>query len=133
MISRIRTLLNKEDISASKLAEKIGVQRSSISHILSERNKPSLEFIQKILVHFPHINAEWLLTGKGGYLKIEQAKLKESKSAPTSPNVTLKNEESKFIPPSSQTLFSEIKKGSSKKTVRVITIYDDGSFDEFIK
>jgi len=133
MISRIRTLLNKEDISASKLAEKIGVQRSSISHILSERNKPSLEFIQKILVHFPHISAEWLLTGKGGYLKIDQAKLKESKPSTTSSSSSLKTEESNLAPPSNQSLFSEIKKGASKKTVRVITIYDDGSFDEFIK
>jgi len=126
MISRIRTILNREDISASKLAEKMGIQRSSISHILSERNKPSLEFIQKVLDAYPNINSEWLLTGKGGYLKTKTSpvtieKPKEEKKQEPTPLVETK-------PISS--LFENIKQGTKKKTTKIVTFYDDGTFDE---
>lgn len=65
MNSRILLILKTKDISASKFADEIGVQRSSISHILSGRNNPSLDFIQKTLARFPDISPDWILTGKG--------------------------------------------------------------------
>ncbi|MCK4663896.1 MAG: helix-turn-helix transcriptional regulator [Bacteroidales bacterium] len=71
MKSRIEILLKKEILTPSKFADKIGVQRSSISHILTGRNNPSLELIQKILNNFPDINAEWLIIGKGNMYKTE--------------------------------------------------------------
>lgn len=58
------------DLSPGKLASMIGVQRSGISHILSGRNKPSLDFIEKFLKAFPAVNAEWLITGKGPMMKM---------------------------------------------------------------
>ncbi|MEA2107475.1 MAG: helix-turn-helix transcriptional regulator, partial [Bacteroidota bacterium] len=65
MKDRILTLLKDKQISATKLADMIDVQRSSISHILSGRNKPSFDFIEKILIAYPDLNAQWLITGKG--------------------------------------------------------------------
>jgi transcriptional regulator with XRE-family HTH domain len=65
MNERIQLILKTKNISASKFADEIGVQRSSISHILSGRNNPSLDFIQKILKRFPDISPDWILTGKG--------------------------------------------------------------------
>ena len=65
MNKRIELILKTKNISASKFADEIGVQRSSISHILSGRNNPSLDFIQKILKRFPDINSSWILTGSG--------------------------------------------------------------------
>jgi transcriptional regulator with XRE-family HTH domain len=65
MNDRILLILKTKNISASKFADEIGVQRSSISHILSGRNNPSLEFIQKILKKFPDINSDWMIFGKG--------------------------------------------------------------------
>src|SRR5690606_15634735 len=53
--------------SAAAFADKIGVQRSSISHILSGRNKPSLDFILKILAAYPDVELYWLLNGKGSF------------------------------------------------------------------
>jgi transcriptional regulator with XRE-family HTH domain len=64
-------MLNYYEISAAQLAEKIEVQRSSISHILSGRNKPSLEFVLKILKAFPEVELYWLLNGKGKFPKEE--------------------------------------------------------------
>ncbi len=69
MNNRILLILKYKDISAGKFADEIDVLRSSVSHILSQRNKPSLEFIQKILKKYPEISPEWLISGKGAMLK----------------------------------------------------------------
>jgi transcriptional regulator with XRE-family HTH domain len=69
MLDRILAILHYLNLSPSRFAESIGVQRSGISHLLSGRNKPSLEFIQKLLSRFPEIDPEWLLTGTGEMLK----------------------------------------------------------------
>lgn len=68
MVERIRLILRTKNLSASTFADEIGVQRSAISHILSGRNNPSLEFIQKILRRYPELNTEWVLSGKGEML-----------------------------------------------------------------
>ncbi|MDF1574198.1 MAG: helix-turn-helix transcriptional regulator [Bacteroidales bacterium] len=65
MKERLIQLLDLEQLSPSKFADLIGVQRSSISHVLSGRNKPSFDFLQKTLKAFPGLNASWLMTGEG--------------------------------------------------------------------
>ena len=65
MIDRIHKILRQKKFTASRFADKIGVQRSSVSHIMSGRNKPSLDFIQKVLIAFPDIDAGWLVSGRG--------------------------------------------------------------------
>ncbi len=71
MEKRLLLFLQSEDLNPTRFADKIGVQRSSISHILSGRNKPSYDFLLKTLEAFPLLNAEWLLTGKGKMYKSE--------------------------------------------------------------
>jgi transcriptional regulator with XRE-family HTH domain len=58
---KIELLIQKKQMSSSQFADKLGIPRSSISHILSGRNKPSLDVVQKILSNFPEISAEELL------------------------------------------------------------------------
>lgn len=67
--TRLKKILDYYSLSASAFAEMVSVQRSSISHILSGRNKPSLEFISKILNTFPEIDFLWLLNGSGEFPK----------------------------------------------------------------
>lgn len=69
MQDQIQKILSVEKLSSSQFADKIGVQRSSVSHVLSGRNKPGYDFIQKILVAFPEINGDWLITGAGDMYK----------------------------------------------------------------
>jgi transcriptional regulator with XRE-family HTH domain len=69
VFSRFKELLDQLGLSPSTFAERIGVQRSSVSHILSGRNKPSVDFLEKILHAFPRVNVEWLITGKGNWDK----------------------------------------------------------------
>jgi transcriptional regulator with XRE-family HTH domain len=69
MKDRIINFLNAEKLSPARFADIIGVQPANISHIISERNKPSLDFIQKMLKSFPQLNVEWLITGDGKMYK----------------------------------------------------------------
>ena len=71
MKDRLLKFLNREQLSSARFAGIIGVQPSSISHILSGRNKPGFDFIEKILTKYPSLNAEWLILGKGNMLKSE--------------------------------------------------------------
>ena len=66
-IKRLEILLDYYSLNASAFADKIGVQRSSLSHLLSGRNKPSLDFILKILDVFPDVDLYWILNGKGSF------------------------------------------------------------------
>ena len=62
---RIHELITFYQLSSASFADQIGVQRSSISHILSGRNKPSLDFVLKTLKAFPTLSSDWLLHGQG--------------------------------------------------------------------
>ena len=68
-INRLQTIMDYYSVNASYLADYIGVPRSSISHILSQRNKPSLDLILKITEKFSEIDLDWLILGKGEFPK----------------------------------------------------------------
>ncbi|WP_312089810.1 helix-turn-helix transcriptional regulator [Chryseobacterium sp.] len=68
---RISKIIEYSGYSPSEFADEIDVQRSSISHVTSGRNKPSLEFIIKIKSRFPEILWDWLVNGEGEMLKSE--------------------------------------------------------------
>ena len=65
MKDRILQFLSAESISPAEFADKIGVQRSSMSHILNGRNYPSASFLQKMLQVYPDLNPRWLMIGDG--------------------------------------------------------------------
>ena len=79
---RLLEILKNNSLSASQFAEKIGVQRSSVSHVLSGRNKPSLDFIIKISNAFTDISLNWLINGK----KSNELIISKKNSPPTSSN-----------------------------------------------
>ena len=81
MYKRLEIWMDSEGLKASQLADKIGVNRATISHILSGRNKPSIDFLQKLLSNYPNLNANWLIVGIG-YVN-ENEKIKENKISKT--------------------------------------------------
>jgi len=114
-IKRLQKVIHYHGESASSFAEKIGVQRSSISHILSGRNKPSLDFILKILSAYPEVDLYWLFNGKGTFPSEEKPETKKQEQVPTIPNTEL-----------------PIPKPEKGKTIEQIVIfYSDGSFKNF--
>ena len=65
MYERLKNWMESEGLKPSTLADTIGVNRATISHILSGRNKPSIDFLEKLLGTYPNINANWLISGVG--------------------------------------------------------------------
>jgi transcriptional regulator with XRE-family HTH domain len=78
MVQRIKELILNEGLTSGTFADLIGVQRSSISHILNGRNNPSLDFVVKTLQQFPRINPDWLLMGQGEMYKNDQETAKQA-------------------------------------------------------
>ena len=111
---RLQKVIDYYGETASGFAEKIGVQRSSISHILSGRNKPSLDFVMKVLHSYPEVELYWLMNGKGEFPN--QSKISESPNS----NLLAANTESKTSVPESN---SEIEK--------IIIFYKDGTFKSY--
>ena len=62
---RIELLMKCYDLSPSQFADRTGSQRASVSHIISGRNKPSLEVMLKIYEAFPGVDMKWLMMGVG--------------------------------------------------------------------
>ena len=87
MLNRIKEVLLREGFASGSFADEIGVQRSSLSHILNGRNKPSLDFILKTLQRFPNINSKWLLMGIGEMYSKEKTELKEDSTSSAMPDL----------------------------------------------
>lgn len=112
-VIRLQKVMDFYGETSSSFAEKIGVQRSSISHILSGRNKPSLDFILKVLSSFPDVELYWLINGKGTF--------------PAENKTEIQTEE--LIP---QSISKKVSNLIKEKTIeRIIIFYNDGSFQNF--
>jgi len=72
MKDRIKKVMDESGLSASKFADKIGVPRSGLSHVLSGRNKPSLDYVLKMLNAFPELDPNWLLKGQKSSTNFDQ-------------------------------------------------------------
>lgn len=113
---RIQMILKMHHLTPSAFADKIGVQRSSISHVLSGRNKPGLDFLEKILLHFPRVNAHWLITGK----------VSEGKSLQTEERSSALHSINK-----SQEVQENTESNDKKEIEKILIIYRDGTFKEY--
>ncbi len=127
-IARLQRIMDYYDLNASALADNLGVLRSSISHLLSERNKPSLDFVLKMIDKYPEVDLYWLLYGKGSFPK-------EEKKATATPlpteipfpkaNVLEDNEKEKNVA-------AQISVNKQKKQIqKIIFFYEDNSFEIF--
>ena len=128
---RLQKVIDYYGESGSSFAEKIGVQRSSISHILSGRNKPSLEFVLKVLSSYPEVELYWLLNGKGNFpAEKNSTEIKsEIPTRPESQNLFSKVEEK--TQETNSTSISRIEQNSKKEIDRIVIFYKDGSFQNF--
>jgi len=144
MKDRILAFLQNENKSYAQFAEEIGVQPSGISHILSGRNNPSLDFVTKMLQRYSSLSAEWILFGKGPMYK--------SASQPTLFDMEMPNnepetgrEESAAVDWSGGHTASEGPEtarqeaimygdkiaGPGKRLTRVLFFYSDKTFSEY--
>ena len=87
VINRLERIMANHNLSAASFATKIGVQRSAISHILSGRNKPSLDFLMKVYESFDEVALEWLILGTTTSLPREVQDLNLFKSETINPEL----------------------------------------------
>lgn len=147
-IKRLEHLMEHFGETASSFADKIGVQRSSISHLLSGRNKPSLDFILKISQLYPELNLYWLLEGTEPFLKsdMQEVRIEKIEQPPTlfSENeIVVTAVDSPTLPkdfepinPSPEQTVSNIEEVVSQKNTgrsvqKIVFFYSDGTFDDY--
>jgi transcriptional regulator with XRE-family HTH domain len=131
------------NITATRFADEIGVQRSSISHILSGRNKPSYDFILRVIEKYTSLNPSWLLTGKGNMIIVteddskpnntegdQQSELFIPDSKPDSDNIQQPEKEINHIVD-----ISKQQKDVTKVNIidSIILLYTDGTFFQYLK
>ncbi len=125
---RLQKIFNYYDLSAAAFADAINVGRSSISHIISGRNKPSLDFVLKTVQTYPEVELYWLLNGTGnfpGNLKVED----DSVSAPTpTPYQDQIRPELRQLTPEQKT---PINPSTGRSIQKIVIFYKDGTFEAF--
>lgn len=123
IVSRIEKVIDHFEMSVSAFADEIGVQRSSMSHLLNGRNKPSLDFVMKLVDTYPEVGLDWLLKGKGSFPVKDDTVVdlipqkSDSKIESVNTEATISNK---------ATLGK-----STKEPYKIIMFYDDGTFATF--
>jgi transcriptional regulator with XRE-family HTH domain len=133
MKDRILQFLKAENKSSAQLAEEIGVQPSGISHILSGRNKPSLDFVIKMLEKYKFLSTEWLLFGKGTmYREPEMQQLFEDSLdiSAVDDKITEETRETVRKNENKDTLITD-NEDVKPSLERIVWFFDDGSFREY--
>lgn len=113
-------------LSVSAFADEIGVQRSSISHLLNGRNKPSLDFVMKLVTAYPEVDLYWLLKDEGNFPKVPS---KENVlKAEGEQKEEEEEEKRKKMSDTSHALPIDV---SQKNPVKIVLFYEDGTFESF--
>ena len=113
MNRRLLQFLQAENITQAQFADTLSVARGSVSHILAGRNKPGYDFMESLLLHYPRLNLDWLLTGKGRMYKDDE----NAVDVPESP---------------SDSLFASIQAPLPAREIDRITVfYSDNTYREF--
>ncbi|MBR5176341.1 MAG: helix-turn-helix transcriptional regulator [Bacteroidales bacterium] len=128
MNQRLQQFLSAEGLTQTQLADRLGVAKASVSHILAGRNKPGYDFIVSLSRQFPNLNLDWLINGKGRMYKIT------GQDGDISPVVhtTDQNREpqgGEIFEISQETAENQ---SDTPKIVKVVVFYDNGTFQEIV-
>ena len=111
MNRRLLQFLQAENITQTQLADILSVARGSVSHILAGRNRPGYDFLESLLLHFPSLSLEWLMTGKGKMYKETSPEQEESAS------------QLDLFPPRTPS--------AGRRVERILVFYNDNTYQEF--
>tara|TARA_B100000900_G_C20230164_1_gene573517 strand:+ start:45 stop:452 length:408 start_codon:yes stop_codon:yes gene_type:complete len=128
IVKRITQILEEQQLSSSAFADTIGVQRSSISHVLSGRNKPSLEFILKTVRAFPAYSIDWLLFGKSPESPVNHPEPIEQASPSTIQDIAFTANPMTRESPTVSGLTSN----PQAEIDKIVILYKDGRFTEYV-
>ncbi len=125
---RLKKILSYYSLTAAQFAQELGVQKSSISHILSGRNKPSFQFLTKLAKRFPEINLKWFITGEGTMLVEEKFRTDacfEPEAQKKSKNEVLPQNE---VSANSIQKKLTVSQTASQEVENIIMVYDNDTF-----
>ena len=141
MKDRIFEFLRNSNKTSSQFADEIGVQPSSVSHIISGRNKPSLDFVIKMLQKYPELSTDWLIFGRGSMFidnnssthddELSDNQLVDLFETPAKSNLTEDLSHGPDIENDSSIEVKSAFKSSENRISKVILLYEDGSFKEY--
>jgi len=138
-IKRLEILLEYYSLSASVFADKLGVQRSGLSHLMSGRNKPSLDFVMKIVENFPEVDLYWLLAGLGEFPKSDNPPHTIVHPAPATASEKTNNEipdlfsETKDEKTTQPTMVNKTSQLLDNKEIeRIVIFYKNGDFKSYM-
>lgn len=141
---RIAHIMRVKNLTAAQFADHLDVQRSGISHLLSGRNKPSLDFIMKLKEKFPEFNLDWIVLGKEPITTTHNSNVSELRAESNLFSSEPKDNSLEEFPESVQFTGNQasnnkktssegeevIKNQSSKEIVRLIVVYGDNTFKQ---
>lgn len=147
MRERIKQIMENENLTPAKFADRLQINRANISHILNGRNNPSLDVVSKILSEMPYINTEWLINGSGQMYKdgfdigsipkehdlFNQSPVivaRENESEPKSSGIEVNKPENSAQVTDNKII--EVQKNYDKKISQIIIYYNDNTFETFI-
>lgn len=138
MKDRIAHIIRSKNLTAAEFALRLGIQPSNISHLLSGRNNPSLDFVKKLKETFPEYNLDWIVMGRGPI----------TVSEPFAELSPLSKESDSVVSPepdgdhTNGTLFGQPKlaEQQQEQTIlqqnpflqKIILVYSDNTFEEII-
>lgn len=132
---RLKQLLDEKKLSATEFSEQVGIQRSSLSHLFSGRNKPSIDLLLKVKKQFPETDLEWLITGISFKAKEIKPKISSIISDETG-KTSVTNVNNDPYSPDNQINKSTIDSAAAStkennEIERIIIFYNDGHFKEY--
>jgi DNA-binding XRE family transcriptional regulator len=139
---KIKQILADKNLSPSLFADEIGIQRSSMSHILAGRNKPSLDIVQKIVKRFPELGTNWILddedvprssTQSEGSRPLQYPSMRGTKNNVAQSAIPNSETESDHGRAASIGNDKQVPTKSERKVDKVLIFYTDGTFEEFAR
>ena len=138
---RLQKICDEHELSAAAFAEKVTVGRATISHILSGRNKPSLDFVMKVTSSFPEVDLYWLLYGRGVFPKVEEKQAVEIQTPRANPIATEPTPKGTFNNKQPSQSAENLNTGvfendikeprNTQKIRRVVIFFEDGHFESY--
>lgn len=141
MKDRISHIIRAKNLTAAEFAIQLGIQPSNVSHLLSGRNNPSLDFVKKLKETFPEYNLDWIVMGQGPITVSDSFKKPVAETMPVGKQETL-TEQSEIVEDFQGTLFDAhnmVEAKEEKPTVtskavleKIIMVYSDHTFEEML-
>lgn len=125
---RLEQVIDSEKMTAKQFAQEVGIQAGTISNILSGRNNPSLDVLQRVLNRFRTLSSDWLILGIGPMYRQNGAVVEQSL-------FDVRPDDSQAVIEAPQTQKTEQSPAPSqpvpvKLVDKILIFYTDGTFEE---